>query len=246
MADFTTDTSPADLRVFAVDDHELLVQSLAGLFETEPGLTAVGVAHSLTEARSLLPQVQPDVVVLDQRLPDGNGIAALRELQELVPGAAFVVLTANPGGAEVRAATAAGAVGVVAKTSGISELVETIRHAGRGQRVLAPDVLAEAMQAPSQRSPLEPDVAPSPEEMQVLRLLAAGHTNDRIAEELGVGVSTVRTLVASLAEKLGARSKLAVLARALELGLVSRDGCGPADSAPPGQRDSAERTSRSR
>lgn len=150
-----------DLRVVAVDDHELLAQSLVGLFEVEPGFCPVGLAHSLTEARALLPQAQPDVVVLDQMLPDGNGILALPELQALVPDAAFVILTANPGGAEVRAAAAGGAFAVVAKSGGIADLVGTVRCAGNGYRTLAPEVLADVVQRVPQQPEPEPDGTPA-------------------------------------------------------------------------------------
>ncbi len=208
------------IRVLVVDDHEVLASSLALALDSEPDLVSVGIAPSLERARSLIRSAAPDVVLLDHRLPDGDGVAALGALRALRPDAQFVVLTASAADSVLVAALEAGAAGFLSKTRGLGEVTGAIRAAATGEAVISPEMLARLLPRlhRSSRRPAGRDL--TEREREVLTLLADGLTNAAIAERLFVSVHTVRNHIANLSAKLGAHSKLEALSIAVREGIL--------------------------
>lgn len=208
------------IRVLVVDDHEMLASSLAQVLDSEPDIVSVGTAPSLERAKSLIRNAAPDVVLLDQRLPDGDGVATLGELRALRPEAQFVVLTASAADSVLVAALEAGAAGFLSKTRSLGEVTSAIRAAATGEAVISPEMLSRLLSRlhrPAQRS-VGQDL--TEREREVLGLLAGGLTNAAIAERLFVSVHTVRNHIANLSAKLGAHSKLEALSIAVREGIV--------------------------
>lgn len=209
------------LRVLVVDDHRGLAASLAHVLDAEPDLCSVGVASTLAEARTMIRTTTPDVVLVDHRLPDGDGVAALPELRRLRSSAKFVVLTATTADSVLRAAMEAGASGFVSKSRGLAELIAAVRSAGAGETVVSPELLARLLGQLGRTDRTRPATPGLTErEREVLALLADGLSNAEIARRLTVSVNTVRNHVANLSAKLGAHSKLEALAIAVREGLL--------------------------
>jgi DNA-binding NarL/FixJ family response regulator len=207
------------VRVLVVDDHEVLAASLALVLADQPGLAVAGVAGTLAQARSLMATASPDVVLLDHRLPDGDGVDAISELLALRPGAAVVVLTASAGDAVLIAAIEAGAAGFLSKTRSLAEVTSAVRAAAGGEAVISPELLARLLPR-LQRGGRAGQDELTDREREVLALLSEGLSNAGIAERLTVSVHTVRNHVANLSAKLGAHSKLEALSIAVRDGLL--------------------------
>ncbi|MCW2844132.1 MAG: response regulator transcription factor [Nocardioides sp.] len=209
----------AVVRVLIVDDHEVLAASLAQVLDAEPDLVTVGVAGTLARARALVATTATDVVLLDHRLPDGDGVGAIEELRALRPGIQVVVLTASAADHVLVAAIEAGAAGFVSKTRSLAELTAAVRAAATGEAVISPELLARLLPR-LHRSGRARHQELTEREREVLDLLADGLSNAAIAEELTVSVNTVRNHVANLSAKLGAHSKLEALSVAVREGLL--------------------------
>ena len=207
------------VRVLIVDDHEVLAASLAMVLEAEPDLKSVGVAGTLEKARSMVVSTTPDVILLDHRLPDGDGVAAIGELRRLRPSAQVVVLTASAADHVLVAAIEAGASGFVSKTRSLDELTSAVRAAATGEAVISPEMLARLLPR-LQRNGRSRHSDLTEREREVLGLLADGLSNAAIAEQLFVSVHTVRNHIANLSAKLGAHSKLEALSIAVRDGLL--------------------------
>ncbi len=218
-ADGTDRVGRGPVRVLVVDDHEVLAESLAHVLDGEPDLMCVGIARSLSDARKQVTSKAPDVLLLDHRLPDGDGAGAIPELRALHPSMAVVVLTASTAEQVLLDAVAGGAAGFVGKTRGLSELVTAVRAAAVGESVISPELLARLLPRLHAAERPEPHDLTS-RERQVLVLLAEGLPNADIAERLTLSVHTVRNHVANLSAKLGAHSKLEALAIAMRQGLL--------------------------
>ena len=207
------------IRVLIVDDHEVLAAAVAHVLDAEPDLVTVGVAGSLARARSLLATTTPDVVLLDHRLPDGDGVAAITELRALRPSIQIVVLTASVADHVLVAAIEAGASGFVSKSRGLAELTAAVRAAASGEAVISPELLARLLPRLHKGGRAgHQDL--TEREREVLGLLADGGSNAFIAEQLTLSVHTVRNHVANLSAKLGAHSKLEALSIAVREGLL--------------------------
>ena len=207
------------IRVLIVDDHDVLGSSLAHALGHEDDIVAVGVAGTLARARTLITTTAPDVVLLDHRLPDGNGVDAIGDLRALRPSMQVVVLTASPAEQVMLAAIQAGASGFLSKTRSLSEVTGAVRAAAAGEAVISPEMLARLLPR-MQRGTSTSQTALTEREREVLALLADGLTNAAIAERLVVSVHTVRNHVSNLSAKLGARSKLEALSIAMRDGLL--------------------------
>ncbi len=213
------DEVPARIRVLVVDDHEVLASSLAHVLDAEPDLHCVGVASSLERTRSLLRTTSPDVLLLDHRLPDGDGVAAIGELRALRPSIAVVVLTASAADHVLVKAIEGGASGFVSKTRSLGEVTSAVRAAASGEVLISPELLARLLPRLSRTgNSRHQDL--TEREREVLGLLADGLTNAAIAERLFVSVHTVRNHIANLSTKLGAHSKLEALSIAVREGLL--------------------------
>ncbi len=208
------------IRVLIVDDHDVLGSSLAHALGSEDDIVAVGVAGSLARAKELIPTTAPDVILLDHRLPDGNGVDAIGDLRALRPSVAVVVLTASPAEQVMLGAIRAGASGFLSKTRSLSEVTGAVRAAAAGEAVISPEMLARLLPRMQRGGSTTIQTALTEREREVLTLLAEGLTNGAIAERLVVSVHTVRNHVANLSAKLGARSKLEALSIAVRDGLL--------------------------
>ena len=207
------------IRVAIVDDHELVSDSLVRVLSLEDDIDVVGVAASVARAKSLVGAERPDVVLLDQELPDGSGVEAIGGLIALHPDVQVVMLTASTSDQVLTAAMSAGAAGFVSKTSGLDELVIAVRAAARGEAVISPQVLSRLL-ARMRHEPAKVGHDLTDRESEILGLLARGLTNAAIAERLVVSVHTVRNHVSNLSAKLGAHSKLEALAIAMREDLI--------------------------
>ena len=207
------------VRVLIVDDHEVLASALAQALDAEPDIVAVGVAGSLERAAALIPTTTPDVLLLDHRLPDGDGAAAVGRLRALRPSMAVIILTASAAEHVMVAAIEAGACGFLSKTRSLAEVTSAVRAAAAGEAVISPEMLARLLPRLN-RSGRAGHETLTEREREVLGLVSEGLTNAAIAERLVVSVHTVRNHVANLSAKLGARSKLEALSIAVREGLL--------------------------
>lgn len=207
------------VRVLIVDDHEVLGVSLAHVLDSEPDLSSVGVCGTLAKARDLIRTTAPDVLLLDHRLPDGDGVSAIPELRALRPSMRVVVLTATTADHVLVAAIEAGASGFVSKTRSVDEVTAAVRSAATGEAVISPEMLMRLLPR-LKRTSSSSHQALTEREREVLVLVADGLTNAAIAERLVVSVHTVRNHIANLSAKLGAHSKLEALSIAVREGLV--------------------------
>lgn len=208
----------APIRVLIADDHDVLATSLATVLDQEDDIVSVGVAGTLAQARTMVVSTAPDVLLLDHRMPDGDGVAAIPELLRLRPALRIAVLTASPGDHLLVQAIEAGACGFVSKTRSLAEVAATVRAAASGESVISPELLARLL--PRLQGGGGPQRQLTEREREVLDLVAEGLSNAAIAERLVVSVHTVRNHIANLSAKLGAHSKLEALAIAVRQGLL--------------------------
>jgi DNA-binding NarL/FixJ family response regulator len=213
-------TDEPSIRVLVVDDHAVLASSLAHVLDAESDLTCVGVANTLERARTLIQTTSPDVMLLDHRLPDGDGVAAIGELRALRPDLKIVVLTASAADHVLVQAIEAGASGFISKTRSLNEVTSAVRAAASGEALISPEMLARLLPRLSRTGNGARPQELTEREREVLNLLADGLTNAAIADRLVVSVHTVRNHIANLSAKLGAHSKLEALSIAVREGLL--------------------------
>ncbi len=216
------------VRVVVVDDEQLIRSGLRVLLDSEDDIDVVGEAGDGAAALDVVRRARPDVVLMDVRMPLMDGVTATRRLRESAPGVAVVVLTTFGTDEHVLAALRAGAKGFLLKNSPADALVDAVRRAASGGAVLDPAVTpAVVAAAVDERAAPPPDVDLTPREHDVLRLLARGRSNREIAVELVVEIATVKTHVARILVKLGARDRAQAAVAAYELGLVRPQGAWP-------------------
>jgi two-component system, NarL family, response regulator DevR len=205
------------VRVFLVDDHEVVRRGVAEVLEDDPGITVAGEAGSCSEALARVPAVRPDVVVIDMRLPDGDGAELCRDLRERVPGLRCLVLTSYSEQDALDAAVRAGAAGFLLKQVRGPALVSAVRTVAAGGRLF--DDIAPS--APRTRGPAsagsERLALLTDQERSVLRLIGEGLTNRQIGERMGLAEKTVKNYTSHLLAKLGLerRTQAAILATQL-------------------------------
>jgi DNA-binding NarL/FixJ family response regulator len=215
-------------RILIVEDHPIIAAGLEALLEDRPEYDVVGVAGTVAEGRRLARDERPAVAIVDYRLPDGTGAELASALRADAPGTAVIILTAESGDEPLLDAASAGASGYVRKSEAPARLVAAIESVLAGANALPVPELARALQSDRRRR-LEQSSADrirrslTPRELEILRLVARGRDNRAIAAELTIGYVTVRSHVQSLLEKLGVTSRLAAVAKAVELGIVTRD-----------------------
>ncbi|CCG05486.1 response regulator [Blastococcus saxobsidens] len=204
------DPAPAPVRVFLVDDHEVVRRGVAEVLEDDPGITVVGEAGTVAEARARVPAVRPDVVVLDMRLPDGDGASLCRDLRARVPGLRCLVLTSYADQDARDAALRAGAAGFLLKQVRGPALVSAVRTVAAGGVLLADG--PRPGRAGDDRLSVLTD-----QERSVLRLIGEGLTNRQIGERMGLAEKTVKNYTSHLLAKLGfeRRTQAAILATEL-------------------------------
>ena len=210
----------AKIRVFVVDDHQLFASSLAATLEAEADMVIVGVANDIAGAENALGTAKPDVVLLDHRLPDGDGVAAIGRLS-LRHQAQFVMLTATTAEHVLITAIEAGAAGFISKSRSLADLTAAVRAAAAGEAVISPELLARLLPRLNGGRPGLAHTKLTHREIEVLQLVARGMSNAAIADDLVVSVHTVRNHVANLSSKLAAHSKLEAVSIGLRKGIIS-------------------------
>lgn len=213
------------MRVLLVDDHELIRQGLRRSFERHDDVQVIGEAGTAAEALRLQLLEQPDVVILDVRLPDASGLDIVRELRRNSPALGVVILTMYAGDEQLFAALQVGASAFVPKSAPAEEVVAAARHAVAAPHSFTANDLAAAMNR-RERSPV-PHL--SPRECGVLTLLAEGLPVAAVARQLFISESTTKTHMSKLYQKLGAANRAQALMTALRLGLISQPGTSASD-----------------
>lgn len=214
----SADDTPSPLvRVFLLDDHEVVRQGIAALLEVQDNIEVVGEASTVAEAITRIPAVRPDVAVLDVRLPDGDGVQVCRAIKDLAPGTACLMLTSYSDDEALFDAIMAGAAGYVLKEVRGGDLVHAIRAVAAGESLLDATATARLL-ARLRSTPAEPEPDPlgelTEQERRVLDLIGRGMTNREIGTELYLAEKTVKNYVTSILSKLGMqrRTQAAVLA----------------------------------
>lgn len=199
------------LSVFLVDDHEVVRRGLAELLDADADMRVVGEAENRSQALARIPVANPDVVLLDVRLPDGSGIDVCRRLRARMPEVRCLIVTSYRDQRAMRDAAAAGAKGYVVKDVRGMQLVEAVREVGAGHSLPLPGT------AEGGRMPLPEDL--TAQERRLLALLADGLTNRQIAARMFLAEKTVKNYVSRLLAKLGVerRTQAAVLATRLHV-----------------------------
>ncbi|WP_409493777.1 response regulator [Amycolatopsis sp. cmx-11-12] len=204
------------ITIMLVDDHPVVREGLRGMLEAEPDLSVIGEAGSGDEAVALSRVKQPDVILMDLRMPGLDGVGATRKILADRPGQRVVVLTTYETDADILRAVEAGASGYLLKDASRTELAGAIRAASRGETVLAPSVagkLVNRVRNPT-ASPL------SAREIEVLRLVAQGSTNADIGRALHISEATVKTHLLRVFGKLDVSDRTAAVTTAMRLGLL--------------------------
>ncbi|EYT83790.1 LuxR family transcriptional regulator [Streptomyces sp. Tu 6176] len=211
-----TDDTPISLLI--VDDHPVVRDGLRGMFEAAPGFTVLGEATGGVEAVAKAAALDPDVVLMDLRMPGGPGVDAIRELTRRGARAKVLVLTTYDTDSDTLPAIEAGATGYLLKDAPRDDLLAAVRAAAEGRSVLSPAVasrLVSAVRAPAAGSePL------SAREREVLVLVARGTSNREIARELFISEATVKTHLTHLYAKLGVKDRAAAVAAAYDRGIL--------------------------
>ncbi|WP_304453703.1 response regulator transcription factor [Nocardiopsis sp. YSL2] len=210
------------ISVLLVDDHPVVREGIRGMLGAEADLTVVGDAASGPEAVAQAAALRPDVVLMDLRMPGGDGVEATERISSGLPGTHVLVLTTYDTDADILRAVEAGATGYLLKDTPRAELAEAVRSAARGKTVLSGGIAGALLTGMRRRSVPEPP-ALSSREAQILRLAADGRTNTAIASTLHISPTTVKTHLARAYEKLGVRDRTAAVTRALRRGLLPED-----------------------
>ena len=209
---------PEVIRVYLLDDHEVVRRGLRDLLETERDIVVVGESGSAREAIARIPALHPDVAVLDGRLPDGSGIDVCRDIRSVDPSIQALILTSYDDDDALFAAIMAGAAGYVLKQIRGDDLIEAIRQVASGHSLLDPAVTRRVLER-VRRGSEEPDELRSltDQERKILSHIAEGMTNRQIAEAMFLAEKTVKNYVSSILAKLGLerRTQAAVLASKL-------------------------------
>ena len=202
--------------VLLVDDHPVVREGLRGMIDAEPDLTVVGEAGAGAEAVPMAESLCPDVILMDLRMPDVDGVTATERILAVLPRTRIVVVTTYESDADILRAVEAGAAGYLLKDASRSELAEAVRDAARGKTVLAPTVADRLV-----RFVRQPGTATlSTREVEVLSQVAKGKTNADIGRQLHISEATVKTHLLRAFNKLGVSDRTAAVTTAMSLGLL--------------------------
>ena len=206
------------VRVFLLDDHEVVRRGLKDLFDSEEGFEVVGESGSAKDAEARIPALRPDVAVLDGRLPDGSGVDVCRSIRSVDPSIRAIILTSYDDDEALFAAIMAGAAGYVLKEIRGNDLVDGIRRVASGQSLIDPALTAKVLERVRKGPSVAPELAElTDQERKLLGLIAEGLTNRQIGEPMFLAEKTVKNYVSSILAKLGLerRTQAAVLASKL-------------------------------
>jgi DNA-binding NarL/FixJ family response regulator len=206
------------IRVFLLDDHEVVRRGLRDLLESEGDIVVIGESGSAVEATARIPALRPDVAVLDGRLPDGSGIDVCRDIRSVDPTVKAMILTSYDDDEALFAAILAGAAGYILKQIAGNDLVDGVRRVAAGQSLIDPSLVARVLERVRTGADEPSELAAlTDQERKILALIAEGLTNRQIGERMFLAEKTVKNYVSSILSKLGLerRTQAAVLASKL-------------------------------
>jgi len=213
----TSDGDP--VRVLIVEDHRVVAEGLAALINSQSDMKVVGNVGTVAECLDAATELDPDVVLLDFRLPDGTGPDAANAIRAVRPASKMIFLTREDTDAARFAAVQSGASAFLHKSRAAAEVVSAIRDVARGKMLITPRTIATLL---AKRRSIEAQLDRlTPREKEVLRLMAEGLPSRQIAADMGISYTTVRTHIRSLGSKLAVHSKLEAIVKARELGLIN-------------------------
>jgi two-component system response regulator DevR len=198
------------LRILLVDDHEVVRLGVRGLIDRQPGMEVVGEAATVRAAVSQTKELEPDVVVLDIRLPGGSGLDACRQIKDYRPETRIIILTSFADDDVIFDAIACGADGYVLKEIGSDELIRALERIGRGESLLDPSVTERVfakMREVRERERADAFAGLSQQEMQILSLVSEGQTNREIGASLHLSEKTVRNYLSEILRELDLTSR---------------------------------------
>jgi DNA-binding NarL/FixJ family response regulator len=204
---------PDKIRVLVVDDHPVVCRGLAAIIQAEPGMQVIGQASDGVQAIQMFRKHQPDVTLMDLRMPGMGGVEAIRRIRAEFPQARFVVLTTYQGDEDIHRSLKAGAQAYLLKGMSDAELVQAIRNVHSGLRYLPPNVLETLANRP-------PKSDLSDRELQILNLIVKGMSNKRIAGALGITEATVKWHVNIILSRLNVTDRTQAAVTALNRGIV--------------------------
>jgi DNA-binding NarL/FixJ family response regulator len=198
------DGKAGQIRVFLLDDHEIVRRGVADVLEAEPDITVVGEAGTAASALARIPALRPHVAVLDVRLPDGNGVTVCREIRSKMPEVACLMLTSYGDDEALFDAIMAGAAGYVLKQIRGTDLVGAVRTVAAGESLLDPEAASRVMKhMREQATRSDPLAGLTPQEQRILEAIGEGLTNRQIGERMFLAEKTVKNYVSGLFAKLG-------------------------------------------
>jgi DNA-binding NarL/FixJ family response regulator len=202
-------TETADLKIMIVDDHEVVREGLRALLNRRPGMTVVGEAGTVASAIETAAKTEPNVVVMDVRLPDGSGVEACREIRTARPETRMIMLTSYADDEAVIASIMAGASAYLLKQTRGQQLAEAIEAVAGGASLLDPAVTKRVLEQMRNMATAAPDKTAqlTENEMKILHLIAEGKTNREIAGEVFLSDKTVKNYVSSILSKLNLKRR---------------------------------------
>ncbi|ROV68452.1 response regulator [Streptomyces globisporus] len=215
-----TETPARTVTLVVVDDHPVVRDGLRGMFTAAPGFEVLGEAANGVEALSVVDELDPDVVLMDLRMPGGGGVAAIAELTRRGARSKVLVLTTYDTDSDTLPAIEAGATGYLLKDAPRDELFAAVRAAADGRSVLSPAVASRLMTRVRTPAADPAETALSAREREVLVLVARGTTNREIAAELFISEATVKTHLTHVFAKLGAKDRAAAVAVGYDRGIL--------------------------
>ncbi len=216
------------IRVFLLDDHELVREGIRSLFDGDEDIEIVGEAGTAAKAMAMIPLTKPDVAILDVRLEDGNGIEVCREMRSVMPDLACLMLTSYADDEALYASVMAGAAGYVLKQVKARDLVADVKKVASGASLMDPKTVARVVERISNPPKEHPELETlSPQQKRILDLIAEGLTNRQIADAMFLSEKTVKNYITGLLSKLrmNSRTEAAIYATKLK---VSDPGANPA------------------
>ncbi len=231
-------SSPA--RLLIADDHALVREGMRAMLAREPNLEVVGEAENGREALELCRELGPDLILMDVRMPEMDGLAATKEIKGECPETSVLIITTHESPEYLMDAIRAGAAGYVLKDSSKQQLLDAVRRVITGESLLNEELAVRLLQRladenrgqtrPQEPNPAEKRQGETPvepltgREIEVVRFLALGKTNREVAQELQVSLSTIKTHVQHVIFKLGVSDRTQAAVRAIELGLLPQQG----------------------
>ncbi len=201
------------IRVLSIDDHPLVREGLAALINDQPDMRIVGQGSTGHEAIKLFHDLQPDVALMDVRLPDMSGIDAMITILSAFPEARVIVVTSSEGDVEMQRALEGGAKGYMLKSMPSKEVLEAIRKVHAGKKAIPPEIAAHLANHMS-------DEALTAREVEILQQVAEGNRNRDIAERLFISEGTVKVHIQHIMEKLGANDRTQAITIAVRRGII--------------------------